>query len=253
MKKIALLLILVCSIVSAETFDVSILNFRFIPNDLTIEVGDTVRWTNNQGFHDVVADDNSFSSGAASSAAFVFERTFNSVEEILYYCSVHSQPGRDIDDNMNGKITVIEGVAEPTFEINQGISGAWFFPDTSGSGILFDIRPSDKFIFAAWFTYDVETTTKIGSEDNRWFAVNGNYEGNIAENVALFHTFGGIFDNPQDVTSEQIGTMTFEFSDCNTGIASYNITEGPLIGSFPIQRAVPGTESLCEVLIPEVK
>ena len=112
------LLILCSSFTLAETFDVSITNFIFTPNDLTIKVGDTVRWTNNQGFHDVTADDNSFVSGAPSSDTFVFERTFNTVEEILYYCSVHSQPGRDINSFQNGKITVIAGT-DPEPEIGR--------------------------------------------------------------------------------------------------------------------------------------
>lgn len=252
MKLHLLFLLLFTQLVMAETFDVSISNNRYTPNDITIQVGDTVRWTNTAGFHDVVADDGSFSSGPPSSAAFVYERTFNTAAEILYHCSVHSVAGQNINTFMNGRINVLgdDPDPEPSFEINQGISGAWYFPDTSGSGILFDIRPSDKFIFAAWFTYDVETPEKIGSVDNRWFVVNGNYEGNMAENVPLFHTSGGIFDNPQDVSSVQIGTMTFEFNDCNTGTASYIITDGSLTGSFPIQRVIPGTDSLCEALIP---
>ena len=257
MKKITLLLTLLCSIVSAEIFDVSISNNKFTPNDLTIQVGDTVRWTNTQGFHDVVEDNNVFSSGPPSSSAFVFERTFNSIEEVLYHCSVHSLPGLDIDTNMNGRIVVQGGTGE-TFDINQGIAGAWFFPDTSGSGILFDIRPSDKFIFAAWFTYDLESpdqeannsgSSSIGSVDNRWFTASGNYEADSAIEIDLFHTFGGIFDNDQNVTSVKIGTISFVFDGCSAGNVSYNITEGNLTGDFPIQRVIGGTESLCEDLI----
>ena len=55
------------------------LNF-FSPATLTIEVGDTVRWTNNAGrVHDVTADDGSFSQ--ARQASFVFSRQFMSIEE----------------------------------------------------------------------------------------------------------------------------------------------------------------------------
>jgi len=81
---------------------------RFSPNDLTIQVGDTVHWSSAGGTHDVVADDDSFSSGSPSTN-INFSRTFNSVGEILYYCSVHSAPGRNINSNMNGRITVQSG------------------------------------------------------------------------------------------------------------------------------------------------
>jgi plastocyanin len=80
----------------------------FSPNDLTIQVGDTVHWSSDGGTHDVKADDGSFSSGTPSSS-INFSRTFNSVGEILYYCSVHSSPGQNINTFMNGRITVQSG------------------------------------------------------------------------------------------------------------------------------------------------
>jgi plastocyanin len=80
----------------------------FSPNDLTIQVGDTVHWSSAGGTHDVKADDGSFSSGNPSSS-INFSRTFNSVGEILYYCSVHSSPGQNINTFMNGRITVQSG------------------------------------------------------------------------------------------------------------------------------------------------
>jgi len=246
MKILSIILILSSSFVSAETFDVAISNFKFTPSEITINVGDTIRWTNTGGFHDVTQDQGNFSSGAPSAEPYVFEHTFNTIEEVLYYCSVHSSPGRDINMFMNGKINVVAG-QEP-FNINQGIAGAWFFPETSGSGFVIDIRPSDNLFFAAWFTYDVTTANKIGSADNRWFSVQGTYDGGSATDVPIFHTSGGIFDSSQEVSSEQIGTANFDFTDCNSAIVTYTITEGSLNGSFPIQRALPGTQSLCEDL-----
>lgn len=101
----------------AETHDVQVGNNFFSPNDLTIEVGDTVRWTNNSGFHDVTADDNSFASQTSSS--FTYSRTFSSVAEILYYCSVHSSPGLNINTNMNGRINVIEAAASADVSVGS--------------------------------------------------------------------------------------------------------------------------------------
>lgn len=93
----------------AATFEVQVLDpSTFSPNELTIEVGDTVRWVNAAGgnLHDVTADDFSFSSQTASS--FNYERTFNSVAEILYHCSVHSSPASQGGTGMNGRISVVE-------------------------------------------------------------------------------------------------------------------------------------------------
>jgi plastocyanin len=91
---------------AATTHDVSVSNNFFSPNDLTIEVGDTVRWTSNAGMnHDVTADDRSFASETSSS--FTYSRMFSSIEEVLYYCSVHSSPGRNRVSSMNGRINVV--------------------------------------------------------------------------------------------------------------------------------------------------
>ena len=99
---------------NAATHTVQVLDPRsFSPNDLTIEVGDTVMWVNASGGnqHDVTADDGSFRSVTASS--FEFSRTFNSVAEILYHCTVHSSPGRNRSSNMNGRVTVVESAMVP--------------------------------------------------------------------------------------------------------------------------------------------
>jgi plastocyanin len=73
--------------------DVALVGNTFSPADLTINVADTVRWTNNGGFHDVTADDNSFSSGSPSNAIWVFIHVFDTQGDFRYYCSVHGAPG----------------------------------------------------------------------------------------------------------------------------------------------------------------
>ncbi len=105
------IVLFVCSplLTQAATHEVLVRSNFFSPNNLTIEVGDTVHWSSSGGLHDVTADDNSFASPTSSSIDF--SRTFTSVAEILYYCTVHSSPGMNIDNNMNGRINVVEAVA----------------------------------------------------------------------------------------------------------------------------------------------
>ncbi len=133
------------------------------------------------------------------------------------------------------------------FLINQGIAGAWFFPETAGSGLMIDVNPANNLFFAAWFTYEQQESTKtVSSPDNRWLTATGPYKAGSAMELPVFQTSGGFFDNPQDVAIEQVGTMNFEFTDCNTGNVSYSLNDGELTGEFPIQRAIPGTQALCE-------
>ncbi len=111
--------------IAATTHEVQVLDPRsFSPNNLTIEVGDTVRWINAAGGnqHDVTADDGSFASVTASS--FTFERTFNSIAEILYHCSVHSFAGGSAQ---NGRIEVVAaaGVTDISVESVDADDGAF--------------------------------------------------------------------------------------------------------------------------------
>jgi plastocyanin len=85
---------------------VTIADFAFSPASLTINVGDTVTWTNNDSAtHTATATDGSFDTGelaqgASGSVTFDTAGTFN------YICSIHPQ--------MTGTIIVQEAGGEPT-------------------------------------------------------------------------------------------------------------------------------------------
>jgi plastocyanin len=73
---------------------------HFIPRDLTVSVGATVRWTNfGESQHDVVANDGSFKSGSLSTGSS-FSHTFTSPGRYTYYCTPH------VADLMMGEIDV---------------------------------------------------------------------------------------------------------------------------------------------------
>jgi plastocyanin len=73
-------------------------NIKFMPADVTIKVGQTVAWTNEDGAqHDVVANDGTFKSDLLSTGQ-VFTFTFSKAGTYPYYCSIHPQ--------MQGTITV---------------------------------------------------------------------------------------------------------------------------------------------------
>ncbi|HET7843287.1 MAG TPA: plastocyanin/azurin family copper-binding protein [Xanthomonadales bacterium] len=246
----ALLLLFASSLAAAPlgaaTIDVQVRNFRFVPNDVTINVGDTVRWTNVDGVHNVVADDNSFRNNVGSEG-WVFSRTFNAAGTVRYYCEVHSAPGLDINNAMNGRIRVT--APQATFAINRGIAGAWFNPPTSGQGFLIDVEPTTQFMFLAWFTYEREGATtadaKLGATEHRWLSAQGNYTGDTAT-LQLFRTAGGRFDQGGGTTTTNVGTLTLRFTSCTAGTATYAITtDGGLTGTIPIQRVIPGTETDC--------
>lgn len=71
-------------------------DITFVPADVSVAVGDTVTWTNDDTVnHDVTADDKSFSSGDAGNLApgDKFEHKFDKAGTFKYVCTVH--PGME--------------------------------------------------------------------------------------------------------------------------------------------------------------
>jgi plastocyanin len=69
---------------------VSIANFSFQPATITVPVGTTVTWTNNDSAnHTVTADDGSFQSESLGSGA-TFSQTFATAGTFAYHCAIHS-------------------------------------------------------------------------------------------------------------------------------------------------------------------
>jgi plastocyanin len=76
--------------VLAADSDVSIPSLSFDPETVTIDVGDTVTWTNDDNVaHTVTADDDSFDSGPLSPGS-TETVTFASAGTYAYHCTIHS-------------------------------------------------------------------------------------------------------------------------------------------------------------------
>jgi len=129
------------------------------------------------------------------------------------------------------------------FTINAGHSGAWFNSETSGQGQLIDVEPEEQYMFLSWFTYT--DAASDNPNEQQWYTAQGNYSGNTA-NLDLFETLGGRFDDPQEVTTTQVGNATVTFDDCGQGQMTYNFGEDGRQGQFPLQRVIPGSDNICE-------
>ena len=242
---------------AAETHEVAVMDNFFSPNDITIQVGDTVRWTLIPGStpHDVTEDKQKWHS--ETSNGFTYSKTFNTAEEILYHCSVHSRQGNDRNLRMNGRITV-EGVSAPPFLINAGISDAWFFPATSGQGFFIIVWEASKTVFLAWFTFDTErppddVSAILGEPGHRWIIGLGPYDGDTAL-LDVFLSSGMIFDSevpPVDTVQYPGATLEIVWTDCNAGIVKYNIPSLNLVGEVPIERIVDDNVAACLAAQPQ--
>ena len=82
-------LMILVSAVSAATHDVSIAGFAFVPDNIDITVGDTVRWTNNDSVpHTSTSDTAEWDSGTLNNGES-FEFTFNTADSYPYHCGFH--------------------------------------------------------------------------------------------------------------------------------------------------------------------
>jgi hypothetical protein len=137
---------------------------------------------------------------------------------------------------------ILPGISQP-FQINAGHSGAWFNPDTVGQGQLIDVEPENKFLFLSWFTFT--DAASANPNEPHWFTAQGNYSGNTAD-LVVSETLGGRFDDQQAVSTDPVGAATLSFTDCGIGEMNYTIDTWDLQGSFPLRRAIPGTENVCQ-------
>jgi hypothetical protein len=134
----------------------------------------------------------------------------------------------------------------PTFfQINAGHSGAWFNPATSGQGQFIDVVPDEQLMFVSWFTFTDDASDN--PNEQRWLTAQGNYSGDTTV-LDLFETLGGKFDDPQEVTTTQVGEVTLSFSNCDQGQMTYSFDDGDLQGEFPMIRVIGGSDNVCEQL-----
>ena len=247
-------LLLATSQLQAATHDVTVRSNYFDPSIITIAPGDTVRWTlpPRNGTHDVTADDLSWASPQSSS--FVYERTFNSIGDVAYFCSVHSSPGKSPGTAMNGIVRVQDEEETPLIGINPGLSDAWYDPATAGQGFFIIVWEEAATLFLSWFTYDTErppqnVTAHLGEPGHRWLTAQGPYSGDTAA-LTVYETSGGVFDaaQPAPGPAQAVGTIELSWSSCTAGLLSYDLPGLGLAGDVPIQRIVPDNVPLCESL-----
>ena len=143
-------------------------------------------------------------------------------------------------------------VLDEVLNINSGLNGAWFNPDTSGQGIMLEILPTLDSVFMAWFTHDTQApmdTAVVGFAGNRWMTSLGSidHETNTVT-FDLIVTSDGLFDNNKTVTNSlpnTVGTLTISFIDCSNATATYNLIEQELSGTFPLVRVAVDNVGLC--------
>ncbi|MFN2386081.1 MAG: hypothetical protein ABR576_07315 [Thermoanaerobaculia bacterium] len=109
---VAGILLLAASSASAGTIhNVSIANDTFVNADITVALGDTVRWTWVNGVHSTTSDTPGLWDSGLQTNPLTFDRDFDAVGEFRYYCSAHGAPG---GIGMSGIVRVQGATPTPT-------------------------------------------------------------------------------------------------------------------------------------------
>lgn len=123
-----------CAALAAEaraqttvTVTISTTQNAFYPRVVVINEGDTVRWRYAGGgmAHNVVSDDGSIDSGAATTGVIDFSHTFPSAGSFPYRCTVHASVGMRGVVYVNSAATTVRTARAPN-EVAYTI-GAWDF------------------------------------------------------------------------------------------------------------------------------
>jgi len=140
---------------------------------------------------------------------------------------------------------VAQAAATSSSSINIGgyISGNWYDPTEGGQGFQIEAATNNNMV-AIWFVYSPDGTSQ------NWIYAQGGYStsSNTVTLPAILLT-GARFPpnfNSSDVTQTSWGTITFTFTDCNDGTASWVSTlPGYGSGSLPISRLTQIDGTVC--------
>lgn len=141
---------------------------------------------------------------------------------------------------LNVFFNINQSFKSDVFAIQTGITGSWYDPSESGQGFNIEIL-ADNQMTVYFYTFDAQG-------NNIWLVGYGDAYATLPP-ITMYETRGGFFSPKFDAAniSRTIwGTLTLDFTDCNTGTATWVIDAAQASnfsnGSLPIKRitSIPG-------------
>jgi len=152
-----------------------------------------------------------------------------------YYLNQSPDPPRLLSSE-SASLPVAPGAS--TVALSPGFTGNWYSPNSSGHGFSIEVLPGNV-LLAQWFVF-------APGGGQAWIEATGPIVGNTAVLQAYYPAgAGGRFPpyfDPQQLENKFWGTISFTFTDCNTGQVSWlpsatsYYTSGYTSGSMPITR-----------------
>ncbi len=142
-------------------------------------------------------------------------------------------------------------VDNPT--INAGMNDAWVSDDAPFQGFFFTVFEDISLFFLSWFTFDSVPPSSgsavFGAIDQRWVTASGTFTGNMVT-LSVELTTGGVFNSsdPMATQTQNYGTITIVFNNCNEAVLTYNFPGPGLSGMMTLTRVVDDNVELCDML-----
>lgn len=116
-----ILLVISDPVSSSVKHTINVTNYKFTPDELTIEIGDTVEWKNTQGYHNVNGSKTTYpanpeSFGNSLGNGWTYKYVFKTAGKYSYQCDPHAGGG------MTGKIEVKDSGGDENGKFNLTIN-----------------------------------------------------------------------------------------------------------------------------------
>jgi len=210
-------------ILGPQSYDILTAGTTFSPNSLTINVGDTVTWTNTAGSHNVNAtlgtypgNPEGFGNGVAA-APWSFQWVFTIPGAYDYQCDLHASSG------MVGVIIVSPTPSSTSIETLTNLcAGVYNLVVSDANGCLTDTLYTDTIIFAIdTITQIVPAGTTPTISLNFHISCNGGSDGVINASASggtgafIYSIDGGNFSTDNLFDSLIAGIYTITYRDAN--------------------------------------
>jgi hypothetical protein len=124
------------------------------------------------------------------------------------------------------------------------LSGAWADPADSGQGLVFEVNPLDRVVFAAWYTFAPDASSGSGASGQRWYTLQATWTpgARSVANIGIYNSTGGVFDAPNATTTMPVGSASLAFASCTSATLDFRFDGGPNAGrsgTLHLQRVGP--------------
>lgn len=145
--------------------------------------------------------------------------------------------GTDAADFLLSARHAFDAPATPGLE-HPGRTGAWYDPASAGQGLLVDVVPGSRTLYAAWFTQDSspDAAPLAAPARLRWYSLQGDYtDGARSLTLDVLENRGGHFAEPPVTSARVIGAASLEFTGCGSAVLDLSMDEP---GRGPLQQRI---------------